>query len=345
MLRFAGLLCCAVLGGLALPRPAGAAEATLRFGSINAAGTASYEEILVPLARAIEAASGNRLAIDLKPMGGFGKPIELLPMVEAGQIEIAATVQGYQPGRFPRSSVMELPLIFETAETGSDAFWSLYAEGLFGPEYDAFKVLGLYVVAPYGIFVVPEQKVASLRDLRGLRIRVPSVTLGLALGRLGAIPIGLPGNLISNMLHEQLIDGIAYGWESTSTSTGFDGKPYAAQLRDMVDTNLAAPALMVVMNRKAYDALPADLRQVIDGQSGRDFVRRTSRLRDEAEAKAKQMLSESADHHMVKLDDAERRELRQRITPVYDDWIATMQRDGIDGAALLARARALGAHS
>jgi TRAP-type C4-dicarboxylate transport system substrate-binding protein len=345
MVRFAGLLCCAVVGWLAMPSAAGAAEQTLRFGSINLAGTASYDEILVPFARAIEAKSGDRLAVDLKPMGGYGRPVELLPMVEAGQIEIAATVQGYHPGRFPRSSVMELPLIFDTAETGTDTFWSLYEEGLLGPEYDAFKVLALYVVPPYGLFTVPDQKVASLRDLRGLRIRVPSVTVGLALARLGAIPIGLPINLIGSVLHDKQLDGIAYGWDSTYTTVGFGGQTFADQISYMVDANLAAPTLMVAMNRKTYDALPADLRQVIDSEAGRGFARKSARLRDEAEAKSKQILSQSATHHLVKLDDAERRELQQRIAPVYDEWIATMKRDGIDGAALLARARALAAHS
>ena len=40
-------------------------------------------------------------------------------MVEKGDIEIAATVQGYHPGRFPQSSVMELPLMYENSIAGT----------------------------------------------------------------------------------------------------------------------------------------------------------------------------------------------------------------------------------
>jgi TRAP-type C4-dicarboxylate transport system substrate-binding protein len=345
MARGIGFVCGAVMAGLALASAADAADVTLRFGSINAAGTASYDEILVPFARALEEKSGQRLAVDLKPLGGFGRPVELLPMIESGQIEIAATVQGYHPGRFPRTSVMELPLIFDSGETGSNALWSLFEEHLLGPEYDSVKVLALYVVPPYGIFTVAEQKVAGLRDLRGLRIRAPSVTVGLALARLGAIPIGLPINLIGRTLNDKQIDGIAYGWDAAYSTIGFESKTLAQQVSYMVDINFAAPTLMVVMNRKAYDGLPADLRAIIDGESGRKLAILSGRVRDQAEVKAKETIGKSAAHHVVKLGAEDRHELERRIAPVFDEWVATTQRQGIDGAALLARARALGVHS
>jgi TRAP-type C4-dicarboxylate transport system substrate-binding protein len=345
MIRLAGILSCAALAWLALAASAVAADITLRFGAINQSGTASFDEILVPFARGIEADSGGRRSTAMRPLGGFGRPVELLPMVEKGDIEIAATVQGYHPGRFPRTSVMELPLIFDTAEAGSDIFWSLYEEGLLNPEYDAFKVLALYSVPPYGVFVTADYKIASLRDLRGLRVRVASVTSGLALARLGMIPIGMPLNLMGQMLNDKLLDGISYGWDSTNSTVLFEKKTLAQQVSSMVDIGVAGPTLMVVMNRKAYEALAPELRRAIDTRAGRPFGQLSARLRDQAEAKSKDILTHSPDHHIVPLTDAERAEIKQRITPAYDEWIADMKRQNIDGAALLARARALAAHS
>src|SRR3954465_3166834 len=117
MRRFAWLVGAAA--AWLLPSPVPAAEQTLRFGTINAKGTATYDDILVPFARAVEEKSGGRFAVDIQPQGGFGRPVELFPMVEKGDIEMASSVQGYHPGRFPRSTVMELPLIYDTAETGT----------------------------------------------------------------------------------------------------------------------------------------------------------------------------------------------------------------------------------
>ena len=105
--------------------PATAADYVLRFATINAAETASYARVLEPFARAVEAESAGRIEVALKPIGGYGKPADLFNLVEKGEIEIAATVQGYNPGRFPQSSVMELPLMYENSVAGSEALWSL----------------------------------------------------------------------------------------------------------------------------------------------------------------------------------------------------------------------------
>jgi TRAP-type C4-dicarboxylate transport system substrate-binding protein len=344
MRRFAWLLCAAAVAWLQ-PSPVPAAEQTLRFATINAKNTATYDDILVPFARAIEEKSGGRLAVDIQPQGGFGRPVELFPMVERGDIEIASSVQGYHPGRFPRSTVMELPLIYDTAETGTRMMWGLFEEGLFGNEYDSVKVLALYMLPPYGIFTTADAKVETLKDMRGLRIRAPGVTVGLALARMGTIPIGLPINLIGQTLNDKMIDGISYGWDTAYTTIGFGKKTLAQQVKYLVDVNFAAPALFVVMNKKVYEALAPELRKVIDDLAGKNLSLPSARLRDEAEVKAKEILAKSPDHQVIKLNDAERKELSDRVKPVIDEWVAGMKRQGIDGDKLLQRARALAAHS
>src|SRR3979490_2393070 len=110
----------ALLGLVAfLSTPASAADVVLRFGSINTENTAPYDQVLVPFAKAVEEESGGRIEVALKPLGGYGKPNELFTMVEKGTIEMAASVQGYHPGRFPQSSVMELPFMFQNSIAGT----------------------------------------------------------------------------------------------------------------------------------------------------------------------------------------------------------------------------------
>ena len=127
--------------------PASAADIVLRFGSINTEGTAPYDQALVPIARAIEQESGGRIEVALKPIGGYGKPADLFNMVERGDIEMAATVQGYNPGRFPQSSVMELPFMFPNAVSGTEAIMSLYREGLLSEDEIEKAALGLTIAA------------------------------------------------------------------------------------------------------------------------------------------------------------------------------------------------------
>ncbi len=334
-----------VLGciGFAATEPAQAAEFTLRFASINLADTAAYERILLPFAQAVEQESGGRVAVALKPMGGYGKPAELFDMAERGDIEIAATVQGYNPGRFPRSSVMELPLMFDSAVGGTETMWRLFQEGDIAADYASVKVLGLYVLPPYGIFT-NGRKIDQLRDLRGLRIRTPSPTIGLALSRLGAIPVGIPVDAIGDMLESRTIDAIAYGWDSALTGKGAGSKKLVEQVNVLVDANFAAPALMVVMNRAMWNALPADLQAIVDKHSGA-FVAGNARLRDDAEALARTKLRADPRYTYRDLTAEERADMAKAIRPAIVDWKAAMARQNIDGEALYEKARALSARS
>jgi TRAP-type C4-dicarboxylate transport system substrate-binding protein len=318
-------------------RTAGAAEFNLRFGSINTAGTQAYDGGLMPFVKAVQDGAGGRVAIDLKPLGGYGRPTELFGLVESGRIELAATVQGYSPGRFPRSSVMELPMIFKDAESGTKAMWKMFAEDLIAEDYSSVKVLALYVLPPYGFFTV-DKPINTVRDLRGMRIRAPSATYGLAMAKLGIVPLGLPINLIGETLANDAVDGIAYGWDSLRTTAG-EGGPLVEQVREMLDVNFAAPALMVVMNKRYYEKLPEDIRKLVDQNSGLEFSLRSARIRDAAELVAKKAISENRSYRVTKFNDKETAELQRRIQPVYQQWQQSMANLNIDGDRLLTRVR------
>ena len=322
-----------------LATPVSAAEIVLRFGSINTENTAAYDRVLVPFARAVEEESGGRIEVALKPLGGYGKPAELFTMVEKGQIEMAASVQGYHPGRFPQSSVMELPLMFENSIAGTEAMMKLYKEGLLDKDYASVKVLGLYVLPPYPIFTTGK-KIQTVRDFRGLRMRTPSTTVGVALAKLGAVPLGIPLNMIGDTIASGYVDAIAYGWDSVTTTKGAGGKFLAEQLSVAIDARLAAPALMVVMNRAKWEALPDDLKKIIDKHSS-DLAMGSARIRETQEAITKKKLQSDPRMTALSFNDEQRAELLRVTAPAVVEWKANMAKLGIDGERLYTRAKEL----
>jgi len=319
--------------------PVSAAEVVLRFGSINTENTAPYDQVLLPFAKAVEEESEGRIEVALKPLGGYGKPAELFTMVEKGAIEMAASVQGYHPGRFPQSSVMELPFMFENSIAGTSAMMQLYKEGLLDKDYASVKVLGLYVLPPYPIFTTGK-KIQSVRDFRGLRMRTPSTTVGVALAKLGAVPLGIPLNMIGDTLVSGYVDAIAYGWDSTTTTKGAAGKNLIDQLNVVVDAQLAAPALMVVMNRAKWDSLPDDLKKIIE-KHGSSLALESARIREAQEAISKKKIQ--SDPRLVSLafNDEQRAELLRVTAPAVEEWKANMAKLGIDGERLYKRAKEL----
>lgn len=318
---------------------AGDAQFVLRFATINSEATASYAKVLVPFAKAVEAESGGRIQVALKPLGGYGKPNELFNMVEKGDIEIAATVQGYNPGRFPQSSVMELPLMYENSIAGTRAMMSLYKEGLLDKDYASVKVLALYVLPPYPIFTTG-RKLQTPRDFRGLRIRTPSVTVGLALRKLGAIPLGVPINLIGDTLDAEIVEAIAYGWDSLSTTKGAKDKVLSDQVTVAIDASLAAPALMVVMNKAKWNALPDDLKAIIDKHAV-DLSDGSARIREQMEAVSKKKIMADPRFTTLTFTAEQRSSIERVIAPAIEDWKTGMTKLDIDGNKLYKRARDL----
>lgn len=335
---FPAVAVAAFLGVLA-SAPAQAAEYTLRFGTINAEKTASYDDVLVPFSRAIEQDSGGRIEVALKPVGGYGKPAELFGLVEKGDIEIASTVQGYSPGRFPRSSVMELPLMFDNSVAGTRALMGLYKEGLISDDYKSVHVLALYMLPPYPIFTTGK-KIQSVRDFRGLRIRTASITGGLAFARLGAIPLGIPNNLIGETLENGIVDAMAYGWDSARTTKGFKDKYLIDQVSAALDEPFGSPALMVVMNKAKWDALPADLKAVIEKHAP-DLIEANAKLRESMEQASKKKITADPRFTSVTLSAEQRDNVQRIIAPAIDQWKAGMAKQGIDGDKLFKRAREL----
>jgi TRAP-type transport system periplasmic protein len=319
-----------------------AEEVTLRMATINAANTRAFKQVQEPWARELEGASQGRIKVDLRGSGegGFGKPAELLGLVEKGDIEIAYTVPGYTPGRFPRTTVAELPLVFRTAEEGTRAIWGLYQEGLLDKEYDNLKVLSLTTNVPVSIFG-SSKTVASLKDFRGLRVRVASPTTGLALGRLGAVPVGMPVNLIGESIANGMVDAIAFGWDALETTPGLPGKLLLDQLNTALEGEFGGLALMVVMNKKAYDAMPKDLQTVVAQHSGAALSMAMAKDRDVNEAAAKQRLQAGKRLASASLSIEERAQVATLVAPVVEQWKKSMAGQGIDGGKLLSRMQEL----
>src|ERR1043166_7732389 len=71
-----------------------APEVTLRFATINTAATSTFKHALVPWAETLERESEGRLKVELGTLNQFGKPAELLPKLERGEIDMAQVVQG-----------------------------------------------------------------------------------------------------------------------------------------------------------------------------------------------------------------------------------------------------------
>jgi TRAP-type C4-dicarboxylate transport system substrate-binding protein len=195
------------------------------------------------------------------------------------------------------------------------------------------------VVPPFGVFTTGK-KINTVKDLRGLRIRTPGPTVGLALAKLGAIPLGMPVSMIGDAIASGTVEAIAFSMDSTLGTKGAGDKYLHEQLSVVVDMRFAAPSQMVVMSQAKWDALPAEFQAAIEkGTVG--FIGDGLRVREEAEISGLKKFQADPRYTVIPFSRQLREELRTAMAPAFDDWKADMTRRGLGGDRLLSHAQEL----
>lgn len=292
---------------------------------------------IVPWARKVEAESGGRIRVQMfHAMQMGGTPPQLFDQARDGVADITWTVLGYTPGRFNKSEVFELPFMCSGgAESCSRAFHE-YVEKNAADEFKSVKLIAAHTHGP-GLFHT-KQPVTGLESLRGMKIRGGSRIINNMLTKLGATPVGMPVPGVTDALTKGVIDGTTIPWEVTPSvkiaelvknHTTFAGKD-----------GLYSQTFAFSMNRAAYDNLPADLKKVIDNNSGIEAAALFGRAMDEGDRIGREV-AVKAGNSIVALDVAETQRWRRTAGAVETDWIAEMKGKGIDGAALISQARSL----
>src|SRR3546814_7593795 len=106
------------------------------------------------------------------------------------------------------------------------------------------------------------------------------------------------------------------------------------------ERGLYTAVFLFAMNKARYESLPADLRQVIDDNSGIALAKQIGRVWDEAEHPGRAAAEASgATFHRIEGEELAR--WQAATAGVTETWIAEMDAAGKDGEALVDAAKAL----
>jgi len=314
---------------------AAAQDVTLKLHQFLPAQAPVPAGVLVPWMEAIEKQSDGRIKFEHYPaMQLGGKPGELYDQVVDGVADVVWTLPGYTPGRFPRSEVFELPFMMKDAEGASRAYWQLGEKYMFDTDFKDVKVIGLWTHGP-GL-IHSKTPITTTADLKGVKLRAPTRVTNMMATSLGATPVGMPVPAVPEALSKGVIDATILPWEVTASiksselvknHTEFPGAP------------LYTATFILAMNKDVYEGLPADLKAVIDANSGVDFSAEAGRVSQAADDGARQ-LAVNLGNNIIELTPEQIAEWKTAAQPTVDTWVKEMGEKGIDGQALLDEARA-----
>jgi len=266
-MRLKQTLIATALLGLALPATAQNEPIVLKLAHSLPPISAAHTKFIVPWCEKIEAASQQRLKCQIYPaMSLGGAPAQLFQQVRDGVSDITWTLPGWTAGRFPVSEVFELPFFTADREGSSRALWDFVQKNAMS-EFAGVKPIATWVTGPY-VFHFRDKEVKTLADLKGMKVRAPSRLGNKLLASLGAVPVGMPVPQMPESLAKGVIEGALVPWEVVPPTKTHELTKFHAEVAN--ERTMTAATMIFVMNQKKYDSLPADLKKVIDDNSGRD---------------------------------------------------------------------------
>jgi len=312
--------------------------------SANASGTelklATFEppkafiasKILAAWAKKVNQCSAGELNVKMYAGGVLGSPPKQYDIVTSGVADISWTVLGYIGGQFPLSSVIELPFLTKTSKAGTTALNTLFNEGYLDKEMAGIKVIGLHSNPGYHVHM-KDTKVVNPSDFKGKKMRVPSKIAGTILKTLGATGVKVPAPGTSEALNKGVVDGTPFPYTAIGSFRLFDVTKYHTEL------HVTNATFGLIMNENKYNGLPNKAKNCIDKYSGHAFGDWASNLIDNQNAKMKNEISKRDGHEIIIASDSVIAEYKKILAPIESDWLAEMKGKGLDGDAVLKRAR------
>jgi len=207
----------------------------------------------------LEKKSNGRLKFSFFPNQQMGPTPRQYELVRSGQADIAWFLHGGTPGLFPLTDLSNLPYMVASAEVGAKMLNDpeLRAKYL-DAEHKGVKVLWIFTHQP-GQIHFAKDKIQSVADIKGKRIRFSTPTVREFITALGATPQTVPPTGILEALQKGTIDGamIDYGGAGIAFKVG-------AHVKYTLEVYSYVTGFAVAMNPDSYKKLAPDLQKMID---------------------------------------------------------------------------------
>lgn len=283
-----------------------------------------HTDFIVPWTEQVSQCTGGEVEFEVFPAGTqLGNVARQQEQVVAGVVDIAHGLHGIPRGRFPRTSLIDMPFLTDDAGAATYALWQLLPDVL-AEEYKGLKVLALHAHNG-GLLHTSRKKVETMEDMKGLRLRTPSPAVSDMLSFLGATPQGLPPGEVYENLQRGVLDGTVFPWDPVK-SFGLN-----EVLNYHLDLGAYTVSFFFVMNERSYARLSPKARACIDQYSGDALIPKFGDWWDAWDKPGREQAI-AAGHVITKLSDAERERWREALQPMIRAYIQKVKSEGVVNA-------------
>jgi len=298
-----------------------------------------YQKVWKPWIERIRQESGGRLVITPYFANALAPMPENLAAVRSGIADIGEYAMFTAPGRFPLTEVVMLPQLagdkMLDAHKGTLIINHLYEKF---PEvradYKGVKLLSIHA-APVSIVSTVSKKITTLDDLKGLRLRTTGAKGAAIAKQLGFTGVNLPMIDMYLSLERGVVDGAFIGAELLVS------RKWGEVLKRLVtNADFGVDAVMcMVMNPASYNNLPADLKKVIDNNSGVGLAELCGKTWAGFEKESLAVAQKSLGLQVNEFSPAELAKLTKLMEPVKTDYVKFLNDKGLPGTEVFEAAQ------
>jgi TRAP-type C4-dicarboxylate transport system substrate-binding protein len=278
-----------------------------------------------PWVKSLEEDSNGRIKVTIFPAQQLGAAPDHYDMARDGIADITYTNPGYQAGRFPIYSLIEIPFQASNSVAGAQALHEWYAP-IAEKEMSDVKFCLANPHDPGTFHSKVPIKVP--KDVEGLNVRPAHATMARFVSLLGGGPVQVPAPEAREAIANGTADAITFPWNSIYIF-GID-----KETKYHLDMPFYISAQLLLINKDTYNNMPEDLRKILDDHCTPEWSRKFSEGWAANEASGRQKMIDSGEHILYKPTEEEVQMWRDAAAPLLDQWKKDVKAVGEDPDAI-----------
>jgi TRAP-type C4-dicarboxylate transport system substrate-binding protein len=280
---------------------------------------------LQALLKELEEASNGTVVIKYFGAEQLGKAPEYGELVQEGMADIALFSCGYNPSQYPMTRFMEMPFVSNSSKASYEVMKALLDKKLISKEFDQHKLLFPLMSPPSQLF--SNKNITKIEDFKGLRIMCMGSIWNKTMGLLGAQCVTMNMQDMYIALQRGTLDAGPTGFASVMGYKWIEVVDYPVDISLM-----GGYANVIIMNKKTWGKLTPEV-QAAWAQVSAKYGQIFAAIFDKFEVVGRSKWPEAGKELQV-FPATEKEKIGQMLTPVYQDWIDQMEKDGKPGKAI-----------
>ena len=268
--------------------------------------------VFTPFAEKLKEVSGGALTVKQYAGGALNKvPPKQYSILLDNVADIVFTLPGYTADVFPKTNVVGLPGVCDTATECTEGM--IRARVVLEKEFNA-KVLALWSNAP-PVLITKDKPVTKLADIQGMKIRVTSKSDVPFVEALGASAVAQPVTQINQNLTNGVIDAIMIDSSAVRSFKLHEPANYVTTWFPGSGSSFA-----LLMNLDVYNGLSDQEKAWVDEASGPELAMGGGRMYDKVSVGGLKLAAEKG-NKLLEWDAGEREKVQALIDAAMADLV------------------------